>query len=100
VWLNADCNALNMFDYSWSEGTIDNDKFSAAAVIVHEVGHALRLDHSVDTGAAMNHGGPDHCDHLGVRYSLAQDDASGGRNAYSGILDGGAMWPVDAGCWG
>ena len=84
--------------WDWS-GETPNNAHSAAAVILHEFGHAWRLQHSLDNGAVMHDGGPDHCPTLGNTFGFDSDDAAGLRNSYSGILDANGIAPLNASCW-
>lgn len=95
IWFNTKCRDQGIYDWS---GTISSGKRSAVSTMLHEMGHALGLDHSLDYRAAMHELGPDHCSPFGQRYSLARDDAEGFRERYPGIIDTAIYFDVLAGC--
>jgi hypothetical protein len=95
VFLNSNC--VPHFDWFDDDG-IDAGKISALAVSLHEVGHALGLNHSGVANAVMHNGGPANCNIVGHDLTLAQDDASGYRNRYPGIDNTATAFPASAGC--
>jgi len=95
IWFNSQC--LDDFDWYDTDG-IDANKFSALAVALHEVGHALGLGHSSVSGAVMYQFGPVNCSPLEHDWRLAYDDAQGYRARYPGIIDTSTSFPPVAGC--
>jgi hypothetical protein len=95
IWFNSQC--LDDFDWYDADG-IDAGKYSALATALHEVGHALGLNHSGVSGAVMAGGGPAHCSAYEHDWRLAADDAAGYRVRYPGINDTGTSFPALAGC--
>lgn len=103
IWINTQCYD----DFDWEDNNgIANNKFSATATVLHEVGHALGLNHELgDPDLVMSSGGPDVClihsaffPYLGIDWTLAEDDADGFRDGYPGINDRPDAFPSDAGC--
>ncbi len=82
IWYNAEC--MDDFDWYDTDG-IDANKWSALAVGLHEVGHALGTKHSDVDNAVMNLRGPDNCDWFEHDLRLAFDDADAYRDRYTGI---------------
>jgi len=95
IWFNTQC----IDDYDWYDTDgIDPGKISALAVALHEMGHALGMNHSLVANAVMNAGGPDNCSIVGNDLTLAYDDADGYRDRYPGIADTSTSFPTSAGC--
>jgi dihydrofolate reductase len=87
------------------DGIADN-RFSATAITLHEVGHALGLNHPNNDNVVMFDVGPVHCDlggtpilpALGRDWTLAFDDADGYRDRYPGLTDTSQSYNANAGC--
>jgi hypothetical protein len=97
IWIYYNVQCYPHLDWYDTDG-IDPGKISALAVALHEVGHALGLNHSTVANAVMNDGGPDNCSIVGNDLTLALDDANGYRARYPGIADTGTSFPPSAGC--
>jgi hypothetical protein len=95
IWFNTQC--IDDFDWYDTDG-IDTGYVSALAVALHEMGHAIGMNHSSVANAVLNAGGPDNCSIVGNDLTLAYDDADGYRDRYAGIADTSTFFPPSAGC--
>ena len=95
IWFNPQC--IDDFDWYDTDG-IDAGKISGLANALHEVGHALGLEHSNVVNAVMDDLGPNNCSFVGNDFRLAFDDADGYRDRYPGISDTTTAFPADTGC--
>lgn len=94
-WFNSRC--YDDFDWQDDDGIADN-KFSATATGLHEMGHALGLNHSGNDAVVMFDIGPVHCPLQGHDWTLAFDDADGYRDRYPGLTDSSTGYNAAAGC--